>query len=269
MRPRKLKICVVTLYNSMNCGSYWQARMLGEAIIKLGYDVYYLNQSDNHHSPQYYPELFRLLIKYFIRDGILYALKYQKSICEFRECQKWFQELPTEEFRIKDMESVVLGSDIIWNIDNPFLMKNYMRFWGGEFQLPVVSYAASVGNVKEEKFENEKYRELIGNIKHIGIRDYYTKKIIQKISDKNTCVTCDPTFLFSREQYERYAHYKTGNKGYILLYMFSNLNKKQGKQLVMFAKKRNLQIYCLIRRQRYMERFYPQVLINSPDRFLT
>ena len=38
------KACIITVYNSENCGSYWQAFTLQEFLRSLGYDVFFLKR---------------------------------------------------------------------------------------------------------------------------------------------------------------------------------------------------------------------------------
>ena len=42
-----MKICIVTVYNSINSGSFWQAQALKIVLEKLGNEVVYLKRENN------------------------------------------------------------------------------------------------------------------------------------------------------------------------------------------------------------------------------
>ena len=39
-----MNLCIVTVYNSVNSGSYWQARALGLTLSNMGHNVCYLER---------------------------------------------------------------------------------------------------------------------------------------------------------------------------------------------------------------------------------
>ena len=73
------KACIITVYNSENCGSYWQAKALQEYLIENGYHVFFLkrNMSGSSHT-----------IKGLIKS-ILKALYHRKTDLALRAIKQY------------------------------------------------------------------------------------------------------------------------------------------------------------------------------------
>lgn len=263
-----MRIGIVTVYNSMNDGSFWQSMMLKRELEKRGHSVAFFELPQNPERPALTKTIVGRIIKYLVRDGAFCCYKYIKSVLEFRDAQNQFYKMAISEAGQLDL--VVLGSDMIWcREEKPFFDKYHEFFWGEMFHsVPIATYAGSCGNMRSYS-DQEWIRKAINRWKMISVRDNNTYRIIQSNTEKTVNIVCDPTLLATADEYASFMRgYVSDDEKYILLYMFSNLTPAQGEQIISFAKDNNLNIVSLIRRQRYFPRHSSFVAINSPFRLI-
>ena len=80
-----MNIGIVTVFNSMNDGSFWQAMILKRELEKRGNCVAFFKIPDNPERPALTKKIICRIVKYLIRDGFLGCYKYILSIKEFAE----------------------------------------------------------------------------------------------------------------------------------------------------------------------------------------
>lgn len=257
-----MKVCVVTVYNSINSGSYWQAKALEMFLENNNHEVYYYKRNNKGASASNKKIFERSLV-------LLFKLKFKElknylnTIKGFKKCKNNFKIIDKND--IGKMDLIILGSDTIWNIDTKYFLNNKETYFGGIFpKNNVISYAASIANTKLSTFE--KYSEINGwlnNLDKIGVRDIYTKEVIEKLTNKNIDVVCDPTLLLSKEDYSLLAN-DVIDSNYIFIYLFNDLNEKQINELKEFAKSNSLKIISGTKNFSWCDKY----IINSPHNFL-
>ena len=262
-----MNIGIATVFNSMNDGSFWQSMMLKRELEKRGHNVVFFRVPDNPERPVLTKTIIGRIIKYLIRDGLSGCYKYILSIKEFAEEQKQFNEIKVEDARKLDL--VILGSDMIWCREGkPYFDKYHDFFWGEVFHdVPIVTYAGSCGSMHDYA-DKEWIKKTVGRWDKISVRDNNTYRIIKENTENDVSIVCDPTMLVTADEYKPLMKGYVNGERYILLYMFSNLTAEQGKQIIGFAKEKNLKIISLIRRQRNMPRNSTYVAVNSPYRLI-
>ncbi len=234
-----MKVCIVTLYKTLNCGSYYQAYALRKKIEEYGHEVFFLDV--NYTLKVRIKSKLRTIKKILSRDND----EVKRYIEQNRRFIKKQQEFNSIKYKhaMKDIDCFVLGSDTIWNLDSKNLTHLRKFLWGGAFYgKAVISYAASVANTKKERIE--KYPELINylnNCQFLSVRDFYTYDIIKQFTEKNIAIVCDPTLLLRKNDFFNKVSQKFEFK-YIFLYLFEDLNDEQICKLKKFAKDKNLQI---------------------------
>ncbi len=258
----KKKVCIVTVYNSLNCGSYWQAFALGEAISELGYDVvYYKRNNQNGASSSRINQLKRLL-KYCLNRDFKNAISFLASLKGFIKMCKHFRIISQKD----KADIFILGSDTIWNLDSEYFKIHFKTYWGIDFfPMPVISYAASMANTNPNKVSDE-MKNALSKYEAISVRDNHTFEAINDKVDKDVYIVCDPTLLLKESQYKAFLRKKRKNR-YLYLYLFEKLTLEQSSQLKDYCRKNNLMIvnggsmdtpsYC------------DQNSIISPDNFIT
>ena len=236
------KACILTVYNSENCGSFWQARALQKYLYENGYEVFFLrrNMAGTSHT-----------VKGLVRS-ILSALCHRNIPCAIR---RWKQyqvfSVDTKVFPIttscdETFDLCVLGSDTIWNIDDSYFLNERKVYWGDcAKSRKKISYAASLGNTSLSKVQQ--YPELVDSLKKlnaISVRDNHTLKVIQSLQDSDVTLVCDPTLLYSKDFYNNYIETPI-NWNYIFVYYFQKMPEELESSIVHYAKEHGLKIIVM------------------------
>lgn len=259
-----MRICIVTVYDSINSGSYWQAYALGQTLKMQGYEVYYYKRPQKDASSSLAVQLKNILRK-LLSLRIVETLDYIRQIISFKKRQQDFSTIDKSNKEYEHINYFILGSDTIWNLNSAYFKNNKTTFWGDIFcNKKVISYAGSIANTKRELLDDNNCACSIKNWKSISVRDGYTKVSFSKLTDKKIHLVCDPTLLLPENHYKEICAPKTGN--YIFLYLFKRLNHNQDCQLRTFAAQKHLGIICCTRRNisTHINRF----IINSPYNFM-
>ncbi len=235
-----MKIGIVTVYDSSNCGSFLQAFALKACLEENGHDVFFARfRSREELKNIYYTK--SLLIKSVIKYPIIGVKRYLFAKNKFKvfneEIDKYFKCISVD--RLSEMDAVILGSDEIWNV-NSKTFTNPLFY--GEGLNNAAAYAVSVGNADLQSIE--KFPRLVEAIKQLPsvlVRDQHTQAVVENILKKPVDCVCDPTFLLNREKYESIAVKNTVNKKYILLYSYS-LEPWMKKYVKRFAKENKMQV---------------------------
>ncbi len=256
-----MKVCIITVHDIVNCGSYWQAYALGKKCEELGADVYYLKRN-----------IFKKII-YRIKNYIkyIYVMIFRnfslgvnrfKTDFIFRKSQKKFKEV---NFPIKD-SLLIIGSDTLWNINDYYFKKNYKIYFGCKFNnFSKITYAISAANVNyNELIKIDNVSDYINNFDAISVRDKNTKEISKKIYKGNVIEVCDPTLLFCKSDYEKFVSFTDPKYKYVYLYLFDKLNENQIKCIKEFATKKGLKIVDGIGKNNWSD----LTVSNTPNNFI-
>ena len=204
-----MKICIVTVYNELNSGSFWQAIALKSSLEKLGNKVVFLKRKSIK------IEVIKIILKKIMK-GKFKEIRTQFNIFkEFRNIQKTtFETIANKKKYFKDIDYFILGSDTIWNLETKYFLRNYKKYFGGIFKgKKVFSYAASVGNTTLKTIKKHKDIPLMLNkMVDISVRDEPTYNIVKEISNRNVKIVCDPTLLLSKEDYQKIEPIPKENK---------------------------------------------------------
>ena len=232
-----MKICIVSVFNSSNPGSYQQLKELGKAYSQYG-DVCYLDCKAKRVFEGTFIYTLRCLLKF----------RFGKAVYELKKRILFFKRYRTlKTITMKDISTVdlfVFGSDEIWN-----LKRQNMRhpcFYGGGISGKKVSYAPSTGNSDISDFNNHpSFASLLNDLDMISVRDPYSYDVISHIcTEKQIPVLLDPTFLKSKEGYNSDCTYDYG-KGYVALYCFQGFLNKYNEcssSFLKFAQNKGLRL---------------------------
>ena len=260
-----MKVCIVTVYNSINSGSYWQAKALGMTLEKMGIEVVYLKRNNGNGSSSSIISKFKEIIKKCIKYGFKEAKRQIKMFKEFDESHKGFKVIPNQKKSFDDIDYFILGSDTIWNLDSNYFLKNYKIYFGGVFEdKKVISYAASVGNTSLETIKKfDDIPTMLNKMQKVAVRDIETFNIVKEVSNNSVEMVCDPTLLISKDDYSN-IELNPKDEKYIFLYLFSPLSEIHVNQLKEFAKKNNLKIISGVTYFSYADK----CIVNAPNSFL-
>ena len=263
-----MKICIVTFYKSDNSGTFWQAKILGKAIERLGHQVCYFDTKSTTMSTVEKFLAFGKMLFLPAHNKTVKIMKDFKSKKRFYECRKELKIIPNNPQIIKDIDCFVLGSDTIWNLDGKRIEQKIKLMWGNQFDgKKVITYAGSVANTSKEKFSQfPQLPSYIQKWKRISVRDSHTFEILSSVTDKPIEIVCDPTLLFDKNDYQKMLSDPSKEK-YIFLYLFKKLSSDQQEQLRSFADEQGLKIIQGTHGNRNST-FYDEMSINEPYAFL-
>lgn len=259
-----MKIGIITVYNSVNSGSYWQANALQKFMANRNNEVYFLKRPEKGSSASFCKKTGRI-IKRLVKFQYKEALVFFKTFKEFKKANKSFKVININDSIVKELDLIIIGSDTIWNFDSSYFEKNYEFFFAKHFNdKPIITYAGSAANTSVDKFlKNGEIKKLISKWNKISVRDKHSQAVFEKLTDKKIELVCDPTFLIDKIDYEKYV-VKPMDKDYIFLYLFENLSENQKIQLKDFAKLNNLKIISGTNSCTFCDK----TIINSPYNFL-
>lgn len=266
----KKKFCIVTVYNSINSGSYWQAKALEIYLKNKDIDVYFYrrnNKSLKASSSKINQFLRR--IKLLLNGNMKEIKKYNYSLKIFNKLCSDFKIIDNKSEVYDSIDCFILGSDTIWNVNDKFFYREYQTYFGGIFKgKNVISYAASVGNSSIEKIlQLQNTKEYINNLSNISVRDNCTMDIIRQMCNKDIKLVSDPTLLLSKSDYERIlldANIKSNRQKYIFTYLFNDLSEKQIIVLKEYANKNGYRIISGTRNYKWCD----ECVVNHPLNFL-
>ena len=260
-------ISIVTPYNGINAGSYWQAYSLMHTLKSMGYSVFFVELSNTGAlkealSSKKFVSFLKFLNCQSLREttkskvplfrnwfrttkcNVKKLRSYLKRFDEYKTAQKIFQILSKEK-ATKISKYIFLGSDTIWNLDSPYYMNNNKIYWGSFFkENNVASYAVSVANTSFETIKNHSFtKSCLQCMGSISVRDKHTKEIIKRLTDKTVFQVCDPTMLLEKEDFISFlVNYAAPKKKFIFLYLFAPLSAPQQTALKKLAIEKGLTI---------------------------
>lgn len=262
-----MKVCIVTLYKTINSGSYLQAKALGIAVEKLGHECVYL---DVPYRIKNRLAKYIKILKIYIKGGYNAARDYVLSLCGFYKKHRELKIVANQKASLCDVDCMVLGSDTIWNLESFNLAVNRKVFWGGNFSgKRVITYAGSVANTKFA--DVERYPELkdyVNQWSAISVRDEKTCEIISALTEKRISLVCDPTLLLGKNEYFEIMTKKNTicEQKYIFLYLFMPLDSKQSAELRKFTDENEYMIVQGAKPKAFD--ISDKVAVNTPDDFL-
>lgn len=229
-----MKICIVTVYNSYNCGSYLQAKNLERALQPLG-KISFLDFKVRKVLKSYFHKIRKTAetsrnLSYILRCAIF-------EMGELIRLRYWWMHLDTVsiESMNEHTDLVVLGSDEIWNISRSGC--KHPIFWGKGIEVKKISYAPSINSATVNDFKDGKYTKYLDELSAISVRDSYSKEVLKNFCRKQIDIVLDPTLLYPPENTENF----TFNKPYIAVYLFyGGISKEDQLAIIDFAKRRNL-----------------------------
>ncbi len=259
----KPNACIVTVYNSVNCGSYWQAFVLGQVIRDLGWHVTYLERQSGFLGSNTIPGMVVSALKRTIRLGVAAGCTVVKQFYKFQKTQKNFKVIA--EKSLTGIDTFVLGSDTIWELDSDYFLANRKKYFGGKFEgCRVISYAPSIANTAIGTFADyPEIKEYLNQLDAISVRDKRTQEMVQHISSKSAEIVCDPTLLWTKNEYLEYVG-DAPRFRYIYLYLFQRLTAAQFEEIRQFAHSQNMQIVEGV----FGDKRADICVINTPDSFV-
>ena len=218
------KIGIVSCYFQPNYGSMIQALATQMALDKVGYDNETIDISG------FNGEIKKAKLKYFVKasltsDILLSKIGMAKNVlikkfsrnayAENSAIRKGkFSEFSKKMFRLSKQanskdelgryaaeaySTVLVGSDQLWLPGN--IAADYYTLNWVPSSVNTVAYATSFGQSVLPKDSTAKAAVFLKKIKHIGVREESGQKLVKQIAGRDVPVVCDPTLLFTGEEW--------------------------------------------------------------------
>lgn len=121
----------------------------------------------------------------------------------------------------KDYSAIIVGSDQLWtpaNIDADYYTLTFVPD-----NVPKISYATSFGVTYLPEYQKEKAKKFLKRIDYISVREQTGQKIVEQLANRKCEVVCDPTLLFTAEQWmDIQKNERIIDEKYIFCYFLGN-----------------------------------------------
>lgn len=240
-----MKVGIITVYYSENAGSLLQALSLGKKISELGHEVYYVN-TKNKYSSHSIKLLFGRIAKELMRFKVSNIKNAIGKYYSYKEEIKKFRTVSISDIDADCLDLIIVGSDTVWDIESQYFKESSEVFFPRAAHIPIVSYAASVGNTRREAIiANESAIEALRRMKKITVRDEYSQEVLTGIVDKGRIdVVADPTIMAGKDSFGEYI-YDIDEGRFLLVYSFNDFRKEVSDEIRKYANKNNLRIISI------------------------
>lgn len=240
------KTAIVSCYFQHNYGSMLQAYATQMALDKLGYENETIDISG------FYREIRRAKLMYFAKASLTSDILLSKigmvqnvlikkfsrnqyvklsevraekfdifSRKMFRLSQKYNSKAELKNKCKDNYANVVVGSDQLWlpgNIAADYYTLNFVPR-----TVNTIAYATSFGQASLPRDSAKKAKFFLKKIKHIGVREESGQKLVKELANRNVPIVCDPTVLFTGDEWMAIQKNEPIIKGkYILCYFLGN-----------------------------------------------
>lgn len=250
------RIGIITFWGVPNYGTFLQAYALKNTVQSLDssisvevvpylndshYKVYYgispLECRYKYLNPKYYLSLMKSLLKYSENK------KKEKKFLSFYRNLSFTDRISGEELKKREYDTIILGSDIVWDFSIPFFGNDRFLFGLDINSKNKIAYAASFGTTRYGKTIPEYVYKGVNELNAISVRESNSQAIVRVLTGKEPLVVCDPTFLWD---FDNDKNIPQENKfgDYIIVYG-SSFGQELINGCAEFAKTNNLKIICL------------------------
>lgn len=237
-----MKICIVTVHNSMNYGAYLQAYVLYNKLKELGHEICFLETGARNP--------LRVTLKAIIKNGMQFKFKQIyfeiRKYIQFKKSIKQFNIIKNELKYIKSQDIFVFGSDEIWNTSRSEINNYPILFGVGITDAYLVSYAPSINKTTTSEIKNNfKFVNSVKRFNKLSVRDDHSKEVLKEVFNKDIDVVLDPTFLFDKDKYKN-IEVPSEYSNYILIYGYSNrFTTKYINEIIKFAERKKLKLISI------------------------
>jgi len=252
-----VKIGVVTVYKSENCGSYLQAWAMQTVLQRMGHEVSFLPYRELSNRAGRAFQVFKCCVK------------GRFSTARFLIDRRRLFQIAQENLRIcqdiRQIDMCLFGSDTIWNFEDPFFRDRSGFFLGAGMDCPKIAYAVSAGSTTKESFYAvDGVEAALQEFSAIGVRDANMKSVLSACKDCGSFTpVVDPTLLLDQEDY--LGNSKLGlPKRYVFVYYFGRMGDDIYSQLRDFCSKNGLEIVHM----GFPDQRFPINITNAPENFI-
>ncbi|GAB2537991.1 polysaccharide pyruvyl transferase family protein [Gracilibacillus alcaliphilus] len=251
------KIGIITLNGNFNYGNRLQNYALQKVIEKEGAQVDTILVDKYKKNNDGISILIKRKIKKLLQNVQLYtpSYKYERMRLNkfiffskkfIKETNFYISDNNFQESKIKEYDYFVTGSDQVWNpAFNNGVSSYFLTFAPLEKR---ISYAASFGVSEIPPKYQANYKEWLGNISSLSVREQAGVEIINQLTGrKDVEVVLDPTLLLNSEDWLDIAspHKHKPSSKYLLTYFLGDVSEETEKEIKSIAAHYSLEIIHL------------------------
>lgn len=241
-----MRIGILTLSASDNCGSLLQAYALRLALKKYG-DVEIINFSSKESHIMYD------IPKYGLADRI----KHYKKVNSLRRASKDYKhfrhaylKIEGKEFFAEDLERIchkydvlVVGSDQVWNVE---MVDFNPAFFLGWTSAKKIAYAPSLGGRNLNMSENfDEIKNWLKEFYAISVREEMGKKCLEDVTGRFVPKVIDPTLLVQEEEWSKLVGTPMVRGDYIFYYSWAYCEDGTSRIVADMSKKLGIPVYVI------------------------
>ncbi len=217
------KVAILTIHIGINFGSILQTIASYETVKQLGYKPIIIN---------YIPE--RATLKRYIKGAFSSPVRfvwrfiflpiYLKYHSIYRRYLARYVDLSTPIYdsdnfvdKCPKSDVYIVGSDQVWNSQHNEGFNGRYFFEGIDKNAYKIAFCSSFGRSEIDALEQKKIKGLLDGFKAISVREDSGVNILNKIGIKSEQLI-DPTFLFTKGIWGKYASKRIEKEPYVLVY---------------------------------------------------
>ena len=239
-----MKVAVITINYGYNYGNRLQCYAINHLLTEMGIKVENLKKEQDNSTV--------VKLKLFIKSKVGIRLnEYEKRIIKFNQFNNKYLNIKNIYNYIKHgtitllndkYDCFICGSDQIWN---PYFGFNsdieYLSFVKDKKK---IALSASFG-VDEIGKNEEHIAKMLEEIDYISVREEKAKEIVEKITNKQATLVCDPTLVLSKTEWiriERKPKFVNKDK-FLVCYLLEKYDSELMDKIDELARRNNLKIY--------------------------
>lgn len=276
------KIGLVTYYKSYNYGVWLQAYATLKFLLLNSFDaeiIAYSNPYEESKLKYSYKEGGRKIgyISSFLKSLLFGKVRYYNKgflnhLCDYYKLTD-IRYSSVEQMKDLEYDVLIVGSDQVWNpVITNGLDKVFLLDFGRADKR--ISIASSLGSKELSESDKNELIEALKIFYAISVRENFTKDYLQDSVNKNIQVISDPTFLLTKENWEKEIATKSDffrtKEKYILTYFVSK-DKKSKKCIDLvksYSKKLNLPVWAVQFSSYYSDAVDKKILGGSISDFI-
>lgn len=250
------KIGIVTLYQD-NFGSILQAYSTYYFLKKEGYSSVLLEYTFDKSKVKKILKVPGFVIKCicypeYIKDRkkVKNASKKDMNLLS-KNTKRKMDEFIRKEFEIEECNSrnisslskkydyFITGSDQVWNGYNSF---KFLEFTGKKKK---ISLAASFGSETIKAYFKDNIKNALKSFEEISVREESGVRIVKELTGKDAIRLADPTILFTKQEWRKFATNGMKKKNYVLLHFLNEPSEVALKIIAEYLKKNKCIVYCI------------------------
>lgn len=237
-----MNVGILSMQKVMNYGSFLQAFALRKFIEQIDNYVEYIDIHRGTVFPELKPTFLFLINKAVERYAHRDALKRLRMTKGYRQrfAHEFFELLGTEKHTLTHFDTVVIGSDEVFNFAQKVPWGYTPQLYGKvENADLVISYAGSFGHTTLEDIRHygveQEIASAMNSMAAISVRDMNSYEIVKALTGKEPFIHVDPVLMFDFSSYIKPCN----RKDYIIIYSYPNRikDKREVEAIRAFAKK--------------------------------